>query len=204
MVSCKSKGNASCWAFLQWFSVLWCLFLRYHIFFQVNYRFLKGSSWRTLRIPREDWGTLGKIRGITTPPLRILLLKGLVWCTFLQTKDVFVCEVLSFVALSPNFTGVTSWKEDPLRNTGESPKTLWVKHHCCTLPKPNIAPEKFPKPKREKGWSSSFHHGVFRGDNFFLGGMYYHIVLRVLPSLSSWCFLALFTQFFVGEEVSEV
>jgi len=31
----------------------------------------------TLRIPREDWGkfkgTLGKIRGITTTPLRILL-----------------------------------------------------------------------------------------------------------------------------------
>ena len=28
---------------------------------------------RTLNIPREDWGTLGKIRGITTPPVRILL-----------------------------------------------------------------------------------------------------------------------------------
>ena len=44
--------------------------------------FLRGcprgwGNWRTLRIPREDWGTLGKIRGITTPgPLRILLSKG--------------------------------------------------------------------------------------------------------------------------------
>ena len=27
-----------------------------------------GGNWGTLRIPREDWGTLGKIRGITTPP----------------------------------------------------------------------------------------------------------------------------------------
>ena len=26
-----------------------------------------GGNWGTLRIPREDWGTLGKIRGITTP-----------------------------------------------------------------------------------------------------------------------------------------
>ena len=39
------------------------------------YRVLKGGgcsrgggNWGTLRIPREDWGTLGKIRGITTPP----------------------------------------------------------------------------------------------------------------------------------------
>ena len=32
------------------------------------------GNWGTLRIPREDWGTLGKIRGITTPPpLRNLL-----------------------------------------------------------------------------------------------------------------------------------
>ena len=36
-----------------------------------------GGSWGTLRIPREDWGTVGKIRGITTPPLRILLIQGL-------------------------------------------------------------------------------------------------------------------------------
>ena len=27
-----------------------------------------GGNWGTLRIPREDWGTLGKTRGITTPP----------------------------------------------------------------------------------------------------------------------------------------
>ena len=27
----------------------------------------KGSNWGTLRIPREDWGTLGNIR--ETPPL---------------------------------------------------------------------------------------------------------------------------------------
>ena len=27
-----------------------------------------GGNWGTLRIPREDWGTLGNIRGITTPP----------------------------------------------------------------------------------------------------------------------------------------
>ena len=33
-----------------------------------------GGNWGTLRIPREDWGTLGKIRGITTPPLRILVI----------------------------------------------------------------------------------------------------------------------------------
>ena len=26
-----------------------------------------GGNWGTVRIPREDWGTLGKIRGITTP-----------------------------------------------------------------------------------------------------------------------------------------
>ena len=26
-----------------------------------------GGKWGTLRIPREDWGTLGTIRGITTP-----------------------------------------------------------------------------------------------------------------------------------------
>ena len=26
-----------------------------------------GGNWVTLGIPREDWGTLGKIRGITTP-----------------------------------------------------------------------------------------------------------------------------------------
>ncbi len=25
------------------------------------------DNWRTLRIPREDWGTLGKIRGTPTP-----------------------------------------------------------------------------------------------------------------------------------------
>ena len=31
------------------------------------------GNWGTLRIPREDWGTLGKIKGITTLPLRILL-----------------------------------------------------------------------------------------------------------------------------------
>ena len=35
--------------------------------------FPRVDNWGTLRIPREDWGTLGKIRGITTPPLRILL-----------------------------------------------------------------------------------------------------------------------------------
>ena len=29
-----------------------------------------GGNWGTLRIPREDWGTLGKIRGITTPPFK--------------------------------------------------------------------------------------------------------------------------------------
>ena len=29
-----------------------------------------GNNWGTLRIPREDWGTLGKIRGITTPPFK--------------------------------------------------------------------------------------------------------------------------------------
>ena len=29
-----------------------------------------GGNWGTRRIPREDWGTLGKIRGITeSPPL---------------------------------------------------------------------------------------------------------------------------------------
>ena len=27
-----------------------------------------GGNWGTLRIPREDWGALGKMRGITTPP----------------------------------------------------------------------------------------------------------------------------------------
>ena len=36
-----------------------------------------------LRIPREDWGTLGKIGGITIPTLRILLLcsrnEGMMW-----------------------------------------------------------------------------------------------------------------------------
>ena len=32
-----------------------------------------GCNRGTLKIPREDWGTLGKIRGITTPPLRIRL-----------------------------------------------------------------------------------------------------------------------------------
>ena len=26
-----------------------------------------GGNWETLKIPREDWGTLGKIRGIPTP-----------------------------------------------------------------------------------------------------------------------------------------
>ena len=34
------------------------------------------GNWGTLRIPREDWGTLGKIRGITTPLLRTLLQKA--------------------------------------------------------------------------------------------------------------------------------
>ena len=29
-----------------------------------------GGNWGTLRIPREDWGILGKIRGITTPPVK--------------------------------------------------------------------------------------------------------------------------------------
>ena len=33
-----------------------------------------GGNWGTLRIPRESWGTLGRIRRITTPPQRILLL----------------------------------------------------------------------------------------------------------------------------------
>ena len=32
-----------------------------------------GGNWGTLRIPREDGGTLGKIRGNHHPPLRILL-----------------------------------------------------------------------------------------------------------------------------------
>ena len=34
------------------------------------YRVLKGGggNWGTLRITSEDWGNLGKIRGITTPP----------------------------------------------------------------------------------------------------------------------------------------
>ena len=32
-----------------------------------------GGNRGTLRIPREDWGTLGNIRGITTHPLRMLL-----------------------------------------------------------------------------------------------------------------------------------
>ncbi len=31
---------------------------------------LGGFSWANLRIRREDWGTLGKIRGITTPPAK--------------------------------------------------------------------------------------------------------------------------------------
>ena len=37
--------------------------------------FLRGGvlNWGTVRIPKEDWGTLGKIRGITTPPVGILL-----------------------------------------------------------------------------------------------------------------------------------
>ena len=30
----------------------------------------RGVNWGTLRIPKEDWGTLGKITGITTPPLK--------------------------------------------------------------------------------------------------------------------------------------
>ena len=33
-----------------------------------------GCNWGILRIPREDRGTLGKIRGITTPRNRILLM----------------------------------------------------------------------------------------------------------------------------------
>ena len=36
--------------------------------------FKGGGNWGTARIPREDWGTLGKIRGITT---RIPLFTGL-------------------------------------------------------------------------------------------------------------------------------
>ena len=35
---------------------------------------LGGGNWGTLRIPSEDLGTLGMIRGITTTPLRILLI----------------------------------------------------------------------------------------------------------------------------------
>ena len=40
------------------------------------YRVLKwecprgGTNWGTLRIPREDWGTLGKIRGKKHPTLK--------------------------------------------------------------------------------------------------------------------------------------
>ena len=32
---------------------------------------MKGKkTWMKVRIPREDWGTLGKLRGITTPPAK--------------------------------------------------------------------------------------------------------------------------------------
>ena len=34
---------------------------------------------------REDWGTLGKIRGITTPPVRILLKSAENWPSVLVT-----------------------------------------------------------------------------------------------------------------------
>ena len=48
----------------------------------LTYRVLKGGcprgggNWGTLRIPRENWGTLRKIRGITTPPGQNPIING--------------------------------------------------------------------------------------------------------------------------------
>ena len=56
----------------NWFSLCF-VFRRGKLPSTLSYRFLKGGcprgggNWGTLRIPREDWGTLGKIREIITP-----------------------------------------------------------------------------------------------------------------------------------------
>ncbi len=64
-----------CWSILQ-LSFLGDCFRSYYC------RVLKGGcprgggNWGTLRIPREDWGTLGNIRGITTPPKQNPIISG--------------------------------------------------------------------------------------------------------------------------------
>ena len=54
-------------------------------------KFVFGASFGICWIPREDWGTLGKTRGITTtPPLRILRVLRWIdsWDHFLTMKHV--------------------------------------------------------------------------------------------------------------------
>ena len=76
---------------------------------------LFGGSWGTQRIPRKDWGTLGKIRGSTTPPLRILSCKVLFvspaifyryfwWFLVIEFQDVIAASVDKLSANLADFT----------------------------------------------------------------------------------------------------
>ena len=66
----------------------------------------EGVTAETVRIPRKDWGTLGKIRGIKPPPLRILLYYWIrAFCT---TTPPFPSASTSFrsCALAHSFTHI--------------------------------------------------------------------------------------------------
>ena len=69
-----------------------------------SYRVLKRGcprgegNWGTLRIPREDWGTLGKIRGITTPrPLKNPIKIRLFVCNFSMVQVTCSLPGLSLI-----------------------------------------------------------------------------------------------------------
>ena len=54
-----------------------------------------GGNWGTLRILREDWGTLGKIRGITTPP----------WESYYFGRDLGRAATQPMYLMTSNFEG---------------------------------------------------------------------------------------------------
>ena len=96
-----------------------------------NYRVLRGGprgggNWGTLRIPREDWGTLGKIRVITTPPSRILLHK----------VQIYICEgTAGYPSFFGGFRGTGLAKgatiEDSIPNlVSSSMGGLWISAIC--------------------------------------------------------------------------
>ena len=91
-----------------------------------------GGSWGTLRIPRKDWGSLGKIRGITTPPLDNPIKNGAV--TTPENHDEFSAPTwgcgnpFQMAELHGLYMGgywpLTNWDDPPSTLTETNPQKL--------------------------------------------------------------------------------